>query len=116
MSRDVGLARFSGTTRVPQSAGYGPPSVVYRHGASRSVPAFAPAGTETAGRVSRTPRNARPAVTTVMSESATTRAGVKVRGMGSSFEIGSGDAADARDRRARGASSRGPAGPRTGRR
>src|SRR5450755_3673928 len=48
ISRDFELARFSGTTNVPQSAGIAPCLVAYVHACMVRSPALAPAGTETA--------------------------------------------------------------------
>src|ERR687892_261438 len=76
--RDSGSARFSGTTRVPQSAAYLPPSVAYSHDSSVRSPACAPEGTETlsSGAKRRYPRAS---TASVMSARATMRAGVKAR-------------------------------------
>ncbi len=45
IKRESALARFSGTTSVPQSASYSPASVLNVHGSSVSSPGFAPVGT-----------------------------------------------------------------------
>src|SRR5215210_947823 len=45
IKRESALARFSGTTSVPQSAAYSAPPVLNVHGSAVSSPGFEPAGT-----------------------------------------------------------------------
>ncbi len=77
ISRDFELARFSGTTNVPQSAGIAPCSVLYVHACIVTSPALAPARTEIeAPPPGANRRYVRPTNNTPMTTKATIRAGV----------------------------------------
>ena len=76
ISRDFELARFSGTTSVPQSAGIAPFSVAYVHACMVRSPALAPAGTEAAASPGANRRYVRPSNITPMTTRATIRVGL----------------------------------------